>query len=69
MVILLNIFISLSISMILFPSNLSLSYKDAGLAPEALVFLLMNADWSGKDVQLMTTGHPHSMVLGRAIKS
>lgn len=58
MVISLNIFISLSVSTILFPSSLLLSYEDAGLATKALAFLLMNTDWSGEDVQLMTTEQP-----------
>lgn len=53
MVISLNIFISLSVSTILFPSNLSLSYEDAGLATKALALPLTNADSSGKDVQLV----------------
>lgn len=39
-----HFFISLSVSTILLPSNLSLPYEDAGLVPEALAFLLMNAD-------------------------
>lgn len=40
-----------------------MTLQESSFTHKMLAVLLMNANWSKKDVQLITTGHPYKMAL------